>query len=86
MDRVFPPERETELVGQLTEGENAWNHLFFVAQSEKPVMIHNVERESGGEVDLYGGGPIQKRETRNTNRPGGNQTGEHEQNEPKESR
>lgn len=30
-------------------------------------MIHNVKRESGGEVDLYGGGPIQKRETRNTN-------------------
>ena len=63
------PERETELERQLTEEKNAWNPLFFVAQSEKPAIIHNVERESGGEVDLYGGGPIQKRETRNTNRP-----------------
>jgi len=27
-------------------------------------MIHNVKREYGGEADLYGGGPIQKRETR----------------------
>lgn len=32
-------------------------------------MIHNVKRESGGEVDLYGGGPIQKRETQTHNPP-----------------
>lgn len=38
--------------------------LFFVAQSEKPAILHNVKRESGGEVDLYGGGPIQKREAK----------------------
>lgn len=50
----------------MAEGENGWEPLFFVAQSEKPAMIHNVKRESGGEVDLYGGGPIQKREARNT--------------------
>jgi hypothetical protein len=48
----------------MAEGENAWTHLFFVARREKPAMIHNVKRESGGEFDLYGGGPIQNREAR----------------------
>ena len=42
---------------------------FFVAHSEKPAIIHNVKRESGGEADLYGGGPIQKRETTTHNLP-----------------
>jgi hypothetical protein len=44
--------------------ENAGESLFFVAHSEKSASLTTVERESGGESDLYGDRPIQKRETR----------------------
>lgn len=50
--------------GSARRGENARDPLFFVAHSEKPAMIHNVKRESGGESDPYEGRPIQKRETK----------------------
>lgn len=69
----------------MAEEKNAWNPLFFVAQSEKPATIHNVKRESGGESDPYEGRPIQKREARNTTAPGGNQTGEHKSMNSKDS-
>jgi hypothetical protein len=53
----------------MAEGENGGNPLFFVAREENPASLSIVKRESGGEVDPYEGGPIQKRETRSTTQP-----------------
>ena len=67
--RGFCPQRDNRAEGADCRGENAGNPLFFVARGEKPASLSIVERESGGESDTYECGPIQKRETKNTNRP-----------------
>ncbi len=63
------PEIETVGIERMAEGENAGEPLFFVARAEKSASLSIVKRESGGEADIYGGGPIQKRETTTHNLP-----------------